>query len=120
MISTKRIYETAEKSDGFRILVDRLWPRGISKEKAKIGLWVKGIAPSDGLRKWFSHDAAKWRGFSEKYAAELRSAEKRKLLAEIKRQEKLHSGVTLLFAAKDEEHNNAIVLKKALQKPAKA
>jgi len=72
MIGIKRIYDNPEKKDGFRILVDRLWPRGLSKEKAKVDLWLKEIAPSDKLRKWFSHDPKKWDDFKKKYKLELR------------------------------------------------
>ena len=114
MIKIKRIYENPMETDGFRILIDRLWPRGISKEKAKIGLWLKEIAPSDELRKWFSHDPEKWTDFKKKYKLELaNNLESLKIIKEIIKKEKT---ITFLYAAKDEEHNNAIVLKEFLKK----
>jgi len=108
LIKIKRIYDKPTKEDGFRILVDRLWPRGISKEKAKVDLWAREIAPSDDLRKWFSHDPEKWEDFRIKYEKELKG--KRELLHEIKQAEKEKGIVTLLYSAKDEEHNNAVAL----------
>lgn len=112
MIKIKRIYETAEKDDGFRILVDRLWPRGISKEKAKIDLWLKEIAPSESLRKWFSHDLKKCGAFKEKYYKELGS--KQDMLSQIYSHAKKGT-VTLLYAAKEEACNNAVVLEEYLK-----
>jgi len=108
MIKIKRIYEPAANDDGFRILVDRLWPRGLSKENAKVDLWLKDIAPSDDLRKWFHHDTKKWKEFKSKYQKELEA--KKELLNKIKQIEKEKRIVTLLYSAKDKEHNNAIVL----------
>jgi uncharacterized protein YeaO (DUF488 family) len=108
MIRIKRIYATAANEDGWRVLVDRLWPRGIKKEAAKIDLWMKDIAPSDALRKSFCHDVKKWPGFQTKYRAEL--VKRKDLLAELKKIEKEHGTLTLLFGAKDEEHNQAVVL----------
>ena len=108
MIKIKRIYEPAANDDGFRILVDRLWPRGLSKENAKVDLWLKDIAPSDDLRKWFHHDPKKWKEFKSKYQKELEA--KKELLNKIKQIEKEKRIVTLLYSAKDKEHNNAIVL----------
>jgi uncharacterized protein YeaO (DUF488 family) len=116
MIRIKRIYEQAAEEDGFRILVDRLWPRGISKEKAKIDLWLKEVAPSNELRKWFSHDPAKWAEFKKRYAKEL--AAKQELLKEIRRIEKEKGTVTLLYSARDMEFNNAVALKAILEKAA--
>ncbi len=113
MIRIKRIYEIAVEEDGFRILIDRLWPRGIKKEKAKIDMWLKEAAPSNELRKWFSHDPKKWEEFQKKYAEEL--ASKQELLKEIKRIEKEKGTVTLLYSAKDLDHNNAAALKTILQ-----
>ena len=114
MIKTKRIYESPAKEDGFRILVDRLWPRGVQKEKAKIDLWLKEIAPSDDLRKWFAHDPQKWEEFKKKYAKEL--ATKEGLLNEIRQTEKEKGTVTLLYSARDTERNNAVALKIILEK----
>jgi uncharacterized protein YeaO (DUF488 family) len=108
MLQVKRVYGTASDEDGFRILVDRLWPRGMSKEKAQIALWLKDIAPNDELRKWFGHDQKKWSEFKEKYHKEL--GDKESLITLIL--DKMSSGnVTLLFGAKDEKFNNAIALK---------
>ncbi len=113
MIRIKRIYATAAKEDGWRVLVDRLWPRGMKKEAAKIDLWMKDVAPSDALRKSFCHDVKKWPGFQTKYRAEL--VKRKDLLAELKKIEKEHGTLTLLFGAKDEEHNQAVVLAEALK-----
>lgn len=113
MIKIKRVYNTPSKEDGYRILVDRLWPRGLSKEKAKVDLWLKEIAPSDELRKRFCHDPAKWEEFKEKYAEELKS--KRDLLLKIKLLEKEKGTVTLLYATKNEEQNNAVALSSVLK-----
>ncbi len=114
MITIKRIYDKPEKKDGYRILVDRLWPRGLSKEKAKIDLWLKEIAPSDKLRKWFSHDLKKWDDFKKKYKIELNN--KLELIQNIKQIEKEEKAVILLYSAKDEQYNNAVVLKENLKK----
>ncbi len=111
MIHTKRIYDLPSKDDGKRILVDRLWPRGLSREAAEIDEWIKEIAPSDELRKWFGHEPARWQEFRNKYKDELRA--KRELITKLKLESKKGT-VTLLYAAKDIEHNNAIVLKEVL------
>lgn len=108
MIRIKRIYDQLGDDDGYRILIDRLWPRGISKEYAHVDLWLKEIAPSTGLRKWFQHDPAKWEEFGERYRKEL-SGEKEQL-NRIKELEKKHKQVTLLYAGKDEAHTHALVL----------
>lgn len=107
-ILLKRAYEPPEPSDGFRILVDRLWPRGVSKSAAHIDLWLKDIAPSTALRKWFDHDPLKWIEFRDRYFLELnRNPEAVEQLTE-----QLHRGVvTLVYGAKDEEHNQAVALK---------
>ena len=110
-IKLKRIYEPVEKEDGFRILVDRLWPRGITKEKASIDLWLKNIAPSTELRKWFDHDPKKWKEFQKKYKKELHENEQ--AVSELKQHLKSEN-VTLLFAARDEIHNQAQVIKEVL------
>jgi uncharacterized protein YeaO (DUF488 family) len=111
-IKIKRAYAAPEKSDGFRILVDRLWPRGLSKEKARIDLWLKDVAPSTGLRKWFAHDPKKWSEFQSRYRSELKSqSEPLHLL----REKSAQGPVTLIYAARDEEHNEAVVLQKLLQ-----
>ncbi|MCL5036011.1 MAG: DUF488 domain-containing protein [Chloroflexi bacterium] len=109
MIKIKRVYDGTEKGDGYRVLVDRLWPRGVSKEKAKIDLWLKDIGPSDGLRKWFGHDPEKWKEFKKRYEMELKENEEAvDRLKHVIREEKT---VTFVFAAKDEDHNNAVVLR---------
>ena len=113
MIKMKRIYEQPAKEDGWRVLVDRLWPRGMKKEAAQIDHWMKDVGPSDGLRKWFGHDPKKWPEFQKKYRAEL--TKKRELIAELKKLEKAHGTLTLLFGARDEEHNQAVLLAKVLK-----
>jgi len=110
-VAIKRVYEEPKESDGSRILVDRLWPRGLSKEKARVDLWLKDIAPSNELRKWFAHDAKKWPEFQERYKDELKSHSAQ--FAELK-QHAAKGPVTLLFAAKDVEHNEAVVLQKLI------
>jgi uncharacterized protein YeaO (DUF488 family) len=103
----KRIYEKPEKEDGFRILVDRLWPRGLTKEKANVDLWLKEIAPTTELRKWFNHEPEKWNDFKKKYVTELKS--NKASVATLK--EKINEGtVTILYGAKDEVHNEAQVI----------
>jgi uncharacterized protein YeaO (DUF488 family) len=103
----KRVYELPDKHDGRRILVDRLWPRGLTKEKASIDLWLKEIAPSTELRKWFDHDPGRWEEFKERYLDELKgNSEPIRLL-----KQELDKGiVTLVYGAKDEEHNQAVVI----------
>ena len=107
-MNLKRIYEPAAKEDGFRILVDRLWPRGFTKEKAALDLWLKEIAPSTELRKWFGHDPEKWKEFQKKYLKELK--ENKEAVDTLKKHLKKGT-VTLLYGAKDEEHNEAQVIK---------
>jgi len=108
----KRAYEPSKKDDGFRVLVDRLWPRGVSKSSARIDLWLKEIAPSAALRKWFGHDPLKWDAFRARYFRELQKNPK----AVAQLNEIIRNGpVTLLFAAKDQEHNNAVALKEYLE-----
>lgn len=114
MFRIKRIYDKLERKDGFRVLVDRLWPRGLSKERANIDIWLKEIAPSETLRRWFSHDAKKWDDFRAAYNKELKN--KPELIQKIRQIGKEENIITLLYSAKDEEHNNAIILKEFLQK----
>jgi uncharacterized protein YeaO (DUF488 family) len=112
-LKVKRVYEPAQQSDGMRILVDRLWPRGIAKEKAKVDLWLKEIAPSNALRRRFHAKPERWGDFLEAYSEELQSEEATEAAREIRRC--IRKGtVTLLFAARDEEHNNAVALKSLL------
>ncbi len=113
MIKTKRTYDAIDDNDGYRILIDRLWPRGLSKESAHIDLWLKDIAPSTDLRKWYNHEVDKWSEFTERYKKEL--SEKEDLLNQILKLEKEHKTITLLFSAKDTEHANANVLIKVLK-----
>lgn len=112
MIKIKRVYDEPEESDGFRILVDRLWPRGLSKEKVKVDLWLKEIAPSDALRKWFAHEPEKWEEFKRRYFEELK--DKKGLIDVII--EKARSKVTLLYGAKEEKYNNAAALKEYIER----
>lgn len=114
MINIKRVYDFPQREDGVRILVDRLWPRGLSKERAQVDLWLKAIAPSDKLRKWFAHDPAKWEGFEKHYRKEL--SLKKELLGKVKEAEKKSGTVTLLYSAKDMKYNNAQVLLNYLRK----
>lgn len=113
MIQIKRAYEEATPDDGFRILVDRLWPRGLSKEKLKIDLWLKEIAPSPELRKSFGHDPDKWDWFRTSYLEELN--EKSELISSVKKLEQEKGKITLVYAAKDEKHNNAVVLQELVK-----
>lgn len=108
MFKMKRIYEKPSEEDGFRILIDRLWPRGVRKEDAKVDLWLKEIAPSDELRKWFSHKKERWEEFKRRYREELKG--KGELIERIRKLESEHGTITLLFSARDVEHNNAAVL----------
>lgn len=112
MIHLKRAYEAAAAGDGARILVERLWPRGIKKADLPLASWLKEIAPSTGLRQWFSHDPAKWTEFQRRYRAELRTheAELAPLLAAARR-----GTLTLIYSSHDAEHNNAVVLKHYLE-----
>ncbi len=114
LIKTKRVYDPSHEEDGFRVLVDRLWPRGMSKEKARLDLWMKEIAPSNELRIWFSHEPDIWEDFKQKYVQELDA--KQEMLSRIKQIEKEHGTVTLLYATKEPERNNAAVLKVVLEK----
>ena len=112
-IRLKRAYEEPAEDDGTRILVERLWPRGVSKERAAIDLWPKEVAPSAVLRKWYGHDTEKWEEFRSRYLAELDA--KGEVLDELKR--RLKEGlVTFVYAARDEEHNSALVLKEFLER----
>lgn len=111
MIHIKRVYDPPDKSDGQRILVDRIWPRGLTKEAAAVDLWLKDVAPSTELRKWFGHKPERWAEFKRRYRNELEREEAAQALAEIRSRRK----VTLLFAAKDVQHNNAVALRDFLR-----
>lgn len=117
-IRIKRVYEQADEQDGFRVLVDRLWPRGLTKQKAHVDLWLKEIAPSTELRKWFGHEPEKWPEFQKRYRAELRK--NKECTSLLKQEAGKHPTTTLLYGAKDEEHNEAIVLQKFLTSRKKA
>jgi uncharacterized protein YeaO (DUF488 family) len=110
-IKIKRAYDAPAEEDGTRILVDRLWPRGLTKAKAKIDLWLKDVGPSTELRKWFAHDPAKWTEFQHRYSGELK---KNNEPLSLLKQEIAKGPVTLIYAARDEQHNEAIVLQKLL------
>lgn len=109
MITLRRIYNPAEPGEQYRILVDRLWPRGISKEKAGCNEWLKEISPSNELRKWYSHDPAKWEEFKLRYKEEL--ILKKNELKRLKDLEEKHGTLTLLYSSKEERYNNAVALK---------
>ncbi|MEO8204650.1 MAG: DUF488 family protein [Chthoniobacterales bacterium] len=112
-IHLKRAYDKPAKSDGMRILVDRLWPRGLTKEKANIDLWLNDLAPSTELRKFFDHDPKKWKAFSTRYQTELlQHADRLQLIKDKSKKET----VTLIYSARDLEHNQAVVLKQFLEK----
>lgn len=112
MIRLKRVYEPPLDEDGFRVLVDRLWPRGVSKERAALDLWLKDVGPSNALRKWYGHVPERWAEFQEQYRAELAAND---AFAELVRVAKEHKVITLLFGARDEERNEAVVLRELLE-----
>jgi uncharacterized protein YeaO (DUF488 family) len=117
VIQVKRIYEEPSASDGMRILVDRIWPRGISKERARLDLWAKDVAPSTELRQWFHRNVSQWDEFRKRYLAELK--EKSTELAAIRAEIARRRGVTLLSAAANSTRNHATVLKEVLEKAPK-
>jgi uncharacterized protein YeaO (DUF488 family) len=112
MIQLKRVYEEPSDKDGMRVLVERLWPRGLTKERAAVDLWLKDVAPSPELRKWFGHDPARWEQFQERYQKELRKQED---AVQLLKQKGKEGTVTLVYAARDEEHNGALALRRFLQ-----
>jgi len=112
-IGLKRVYDEPEEEDGKRVLVDRLWPRGLSKERARVDLWLKEVAPSSELRKWFGHEPEKFAEFRRRYEAELEAEGAQTKLVELRDMAK-REHVTLVFAAHDTEHNNAVVLRDLL------
>jgi uncharacterized protein YeaO (DUF488 family) len=113
MIKIKRVYETPSAGDGMRILVDRVWPRGISKERAHLADWRKDLAPSTPLRKWFGHDPAKWKEFRDRYRTELKGSGQLDALKELARLSRRKT-VTLVYGAADDKHNQAVALKEFL------
>ena len=112
-IQIKRVYEKPDAGDGTRILVDRLWPRGLTKDKARVDLWLKDVAPSTNLRRWFAHDPAKWTEFQARYREELKNDKEQISLL---KQKAAKGRITLVYGARDEEHNEAVVLQKLLNK----
>ena len=113
MIKIKRVYEEPSAGDGMRILVDRVWPRGISKERARLADWRKDLAPSTPLRKWFGHDPAKWKEFRTRYRTELKRSGQIEALKELAKLSRRKT-VTLVYGAADEQHNQAVALKEFL------
>jgi uncharacterized protein YeaO (DUF488 family) len=113
MIKLKRVYEAASKDDGLRILVERLWPRGVSKQKAALDFWLKDVAPSAELRKWYDHDPARWSEFRKRYWAEMKALSDVISLLKFITDER---NVTFVFAASDEERNSALLLKEFLER----
>src|SRR5512136_2169728 len=112
MIRLKRVYEPPAPEDGFRILVERLWPRGLTKDKAGVDLWLKDVAPSPELRKWYGHDPSRWEEFQERYRRELETNTAAVVL--LKRELRAHKNVTFVYAARDEDRNSAVLLKRFL------
>ncbi|MGA2286597.1 MAG: DUF488 domain-containing protein [Dehalococcoidia bacterium] len=109
-VRLRRAYEAPQPDDGRRVLVERLWPRGVKKTDLRLDAWLKDLAPSDALRRWFGHDPARWDEFQRRYQEELRSPDSQQLLAELAGQAR-DSNVTLVYSARDEAHNNAIILR---------
>lgn len=118
MVRLKRVYESKSRGDGYRVLVDRLWPRGLKKQEAAVDDWFKNLGPSHQLRKDFGHDPSRWKSFISAYKKELRSPTTKDLLKKLSRRAS-RGTVTLLYGARDEEHNNAVVLKEVLDKELK-
>src|SRR5512138_3585983 len=114
MVRIRRAYEEASASDGYRVLVDRLWPRGVRREALRLDRWEKDVAPSPALRRWFGHDPARFREFARRYATELRGGPARAALADLARRAATGT-VTLVYGARDEEHNGAVVLRDAVE-----
>jgi uncharacterized protein YeaO (DUF488 family) len=115
MVRLKRAYESPARTDGYRVLVERLWPRGLRKDEAHLDAWLKEIAPSDALRKWFGHDPDRFREFCSRYRRELESPEAREKLDELAHRAARET-VTLIYSAHDQEHNNAVVLAEELER----
>jgi uncharacterized protein YeaO (DUF488 family) len=110
MVRTKRAYEGAARSDGYRVLIDRLWPRGVRKEALALDVWAKELAPSGDLRRWFGHDPGRWKGFVERYRRELRAPAARERLDDLAGRA-ARGAVTIVYGARDEEHNDAVVVR---------
>jgi uncharacterized protein YeaO (DUF488 family) len=114
-VAVKRVYEAASSSDGARVLVDRLWPRGLTKEKAAVKLWLRDVAPSDELRKWFHANPDAWAMFRKRYLKELTTEEASAAVEKLHELAAAKRGLTLLYASRNEDHNNATVLKELLE-----
>jgi uncharacterized protein YeaO (DUF488 family) len=114
MIKLKRVYDTPSDDDGERFLVERLWPRGLKREAAHLNGWLKDLAPSPALRRWFGHDPERWSEFQQRYALELQAADRQVLLRQLAAAAR-QTTVTLVFAARDTEHNSAVALKQVLE-----
>jgi uncharacterized protein YeaO (DUF488 family) len=114
MIRLKRAYDPPSRDDGHRYLVDRLWPRGVAKDRADLTDWLKDLAPSDGLRKWFGHDPERWGEFKRRYELELHARAQRELIGRLAEEARIAT-VTLVYAARDQEHNNAVVLAEMIE-----
>ncbi len=117
-VRIKRIYDKPERADGVRILVDRLWPRGLTKDEVALDEWIRDIAPSNKLRTWFGHKSERWLEFQRRYKGELKTAEHKDIISRLRKIAGIAT-VTLLYAAKDEERNNAVVLASLLKKKKK-
>ena len=119
MIGIKRAYEPPVRGDGYRVLVDRLWPRGMGRDALSLDAWAKEVAPSHALRRWFSHDPRRWRGFVAKYRRELRDPAARATLRDLAKRA-ANGRVTLIYAARDPEHNDAVVLRGVVRRALRA
>jgi uncharacterized protein YeaO (DUF488 family) len=115
-ILLKRAYDKAAKTDGYRILVDRLWPRGIKKSDLRLHTWAKELAPSTALRKWFGHDATRWSEFRSRYRKELATPRVRQLIRELLADATSAPAITLIYGARDTEHNEAVVLREKIRR----
>lgn len=116
-VQTKRAYDPPEPEDGYRVLVDRLWPRGISKDRLKADAWLRDVAPSDELRRWFAHDPDRWSEFRKRYRQELRGARQQEVLRDLA-ERAATSTLTLVYGARDDQHNNALVAKEVIEEMA--
>lgn len=115
-IQLKRAYDKPARGDGFRVLVDRLWPRGIKKTDLQLDIWAKGLAPSDKLRKWFGHDPSRWPEFRKRYRNELTQSHAAKSIGEVLDAAKRTKTITLVYGARDTEHNEAVVLRRLFER----
>ena len=115
-VRIKRVYEPAQRDDGLRVLVDRVWPRGVSKDDAHLDIWAKDVAPSTELREWFGHDPKRWTEFEKRYESELRDGSAKAQIESIMKAAKEKRVITLLYGARDEQHNQAVVLQRVFQR----